>query len=445
MSSPDVDLGRWLPARRWFQGKDREIVAAHVVDGAALPSLARWLLLDVGYADGSSERYQLVLVPGDDASDATVSLDGHKWADATAAPFVLGEFARLAVEGGRIATNGGAAIVGTPRAVHDIPVGVRTLDGEQSNTSVILGEAAVLKLFRRVEAGVNPEVELTAALTDVGNADVPAQFGALHLSDDDQWALGVVSGFVSDGRDAWRCAVGDAAAVLTGHDPSAPDDRAFIGRLGDLGAAVARVHADLARALPCRDATTADVAGWVDGAHRQIARVLGRRAPSGIDAAAVHTAVDRAAAGIAHPGIVGRIHGDLHLGQVLDSRRGWQVLDFEGEPAKSLDERRAPGTPARDLAGMLRSFDYAAATGLRSVPDTGGAELPAALAAWRDAARKSFLAGYAAHAGTVDAALLAVFELDKAVYEIGYERANRPDWLGIPVGGVRRIVDRVTP
>ena len=457
MSADAQPLAAWLHAQRWFQGKDRTIDSVAIVDTATLLSLARWVLLEVRYDRGAPERYQLVLVDGDgDGADApSVALDGAVAADATTDPVVLGELARLAAHGGTMSTDGGQVIEGLPCAPIDVPADGRTLGVEQSNTSVVFGDACVLKLFRRLDAGVNPDIELTAALTVVGSADVPAQIGALTLrGDPEDTPLGVVSAFVADGRDAWRLAVADAADVL--RDPgTTPADRDLVRALGALGGATARVHAALADALPSRRATRHDVHGWVAEVHAQIDRVLGERPIEGIDAGALHGAVDTAAGRIDDPGVVSRIHGDLHLGQVLAGPDGWLLLDFEGEPAAPAEQRRAPGPPARDVAGMLRSFDYAAASGAREAPastvwssagtsEAGG--LPARLAVWRDAARDSYLAGYEAAAATrVDPALLALFELHKAVYEIAYERAYRPDWLAIPVGGVQRILDSVTP
>jgi 1,4-alpha-glucan branching enzyme len=404
-------LRAWLRGQRWFQGKDRKVEAVDVVDGATLLSLARWLLVDVRYAQGAPERYQLVLVPADAVDDTAVTpttavtLDDSAWMDATANPVVLGELARLAATGGALTTDRGGTVEGVPCAAAEIAADGRALGREQSNTSVVFGDSAVLKLFRRLDTGVNPDVELTAELTSVGSTDVPAQIGALTLRDPaGDIPLGVVSTFVAGGRDAWHMAVADAAAVL---------------------------HPDV---------------GYTSDDNRPI---------EGIDTAALRDVVDDAAAQVRDPGVVSRIHGDLHLGQVLDGADGWQLVDFEGEPAASAEQRRAPGSPTRDIAGMLRSFDYAAAEGARQVAEAVGPDptshdvapgaLPARLAAWRDTARASYIAGYEEAAGApVDAALLALFELHKSVYEIAYERAYRPDWLAIPVGGVQRILDRLT-
>jgi 1,4-alpha-glucan branching enzyme len=440
-----LDPIRWLQRQRWFQGKARTVASTHVADTAALGDGVRWLLLDVSYTKGTPERYQLVLLPAGTHTDVTaVQFDGGAWIDATASAERLRSLARLAADGGRVVTTAGTAINGAPSAPAAIPTDARMLGVEQSNTSVVFGDRALLKLFRRLEPGINPDVELTTALTAAGSRHVPPQIGAvLYGAGDTATALAVVSEFLPDARDAWRLAVDDAATALA-TSGTAPDQRPFVVRLADLGGAIAEMHSALASALPSANATTADVANWSATIRRQVDDVFDAPGPPlPVERTDVVEAIERAAAGITEPGVRSRTHGDLHLGQVVDSRRGWQVLDFEGEPARSIDERRVLTSPARDLAGMVRSFDYAAAAGLGD--DVASvADLPAALRAWRNAARDSFLTGYEDLAARpVDPALLTLFELEKAVYEIGYERANRPDWLHIPVGGVRRILDRL--
>jgi 1,4-alpha-glucan branching enzyme len=467
MSAEPREVIRWLQRRRWFQGKARTATAARVIDTAALDGGTRWMLLDVDYADAPTERYQLVLLPagGDDgvrasasepaggdhaALDATAGgdvlrLGGGTWVDAAASAHVLRPLALLAADGGTLPTAAGTAIDGATTAPCAVPAAGRMLGAEQSNTSVVFGEDVLLKLFRRLEPGINPEVELTNALTAAGSRHVPPQVGALvYRGDGVGTALGVVSEFLKDVREGWRLAVDDAVAATQapGGDLGA---RPFIARLADLGAAVADTHAILAEVLPSAPATDADVTVWADAVRRQAAELLDSPGPPlAIDRAAVAAAVDAAAAAVVAPGLRLRTHGDLHLGQVVDSSRGWQVLDFEGEPARPIDERRALLSPARDLAGMLRSFDYAAATGVWRAGGAIDDALPPVLLAWREAARESFLRGYDNRARQgVDDALLTLFELEKAIYEVEYERANRPDWLAIALGGVRRILDHV--
>ncbi|HSK96737.1 MAG TPA: hypothetical protein VK891_08990, partial [Euzebyales bacterium] len=443
MTSDALDPVPWLARQRWFQGKAREATATTVADSVAFDEL-HWMILEVDYATGPSEHYQLVLRPaaGRDGQTA-VSLAGSTWIDATAAPELLRPLALTAAGGGTLATAAGAAIEGDPVARHPVPAAARVLGVEQSNTSVVFGDAVLLKLFRKLEPGINPDVELTRALTAAGSTHVPPQIGALRITAGElRTELAVVSEFLPEAREGWRLAVDDAAAALSAPDQD-PTGRAFVTGLTDLGAAVAQTHAALAGALPSASATGDDVARWATTIHDEATAAFTGPAPAlPVHAPDVHAAIDHAAAAVTAPGLRSRIHGDLHLGQVVDSGRGWQLLDFEGEPARPLDERRALTSPVRDLAGMLRSFDYAAAAGLRRSGAAADERMPPVLVAWRDAARDRFLHGYEDRARQgVDAALLTLFELEKAIYEIGYERANRPDWLAIPVGGIRRILD----
>jgi maltokinase len=211
------------------------------------------------------------------------------------------------------------------------------------------------------------------------------------------------------------------------------------------------MHLVLRDALGAEEASFDDADGWSRSMETQARRVLDLAAARAPEAAATVLArreeIIRAFTGLAELGDLGvlvRAHGDLHLGQVLiDDADGWQLLDFEGEPARPLAERRLRQPPLRDVAGVLRSFDYAAAT--------AAIDPPPALAAWRDALRAAFLAGYrplAAAENLVPAeswdGLLAAFELDKAVYELGYELENRPHWVAIPAAGILRVLDAAT-
>jgi trehalose synthase-fused probable maltokinase len=260
----------------------------------------------------------------------------------------------------------------------------------------------------------------------------------------------VLSDFVQGGQEGWALATADVARSVAGgaHDP------ARVERFAALGRAIADMHGALSRTLGWREAMPDDVTHWVETMHRQLRTVLAtaeRRAPE--QAAPVLQRrddivdrIDRLSDDKA-TGPLTRIHGDLHLGQVLlDADGNWMLLDFEGEPAKSLQERRALNAPLRDVAGMLRSFDYAAAAG------SGGdlSAVPPVAEVWRDEVRQAFLSAYLDEAAQHDVlphdtavdAQLDAFELDKAVYELGYELANRPGWVPIPVGGITRVLDR---
>ncbi|HSK92096.1 MAG TPA: hypothetical protein VK875_12370, partial [Euzebyales bacterium] len=357
-----LDPIRWLHRQRWFQGKARTVTRTRVADTTTLGGSVRWLLLDVDYAGHPTERYQVVLVPAGTAGAATaVQIAGAAWVDAAGTADLLRPLAVLAAEGGSLATGSGATIDGDPTGPGTVPPSGRTLGVEQSNTSLVFGETVMLKLFRRIERGINPDIELTGVLTAAGSTHVPRQIGALtYGSDGAPAALGVLTEFVADAREGWQLAVRDAAAAFDGTG-TAPAARPFIARLADLGGAVADTHATLAATLPSGPATADDVAAWSAAVGHQIDAVLDDADGAlPVDRGALHRAREAATAGITTPGLCARAHGDLHLGQVIDSRRGWQLLDFEGEPARPLDERRALTSPARDLAGMIRSFDYAA-------------------------------------------------------------------------------------
>jgi len=443
-------LAAWLPVQRWFAGKARVLRTVGLADAAVLEREGTQMLdvlVDVHFGDEHVERYHVPLAePLPDTPEHLV-LDGTGLADATAVPPAAALLGELAVSAAEHPTDAGATIVGRPVDRTRLTLGApRRMAAEQSNTSVVFGTGYILKIFRRVELGVNPDVEVTRALTERGFTAVPRQHGAIELvGPGGSTALGVLSDFVAGGQEGWDLAVTDVARRA---DPSTS---LFLPTLTDLGAAIAGMHGALADAFGA-GRSAGDAAAWTATMRRQAEDVLATAARLAPGATApvlerreelLHRLGDLGPATAA--GAAVRIHGDLHLGQVLrDPAGGWKILDFEGEPVRSLAERRAPSAPLRDVAGMLRSFDYAAAAAGVAEP------LAPQAAAWRDAAREQFLTGYLA---TVDhqrllppesslRAQLAAFELDKAVYELGYELANRPTWVAIPVGGILRVLDR---
>ena len=310
----------------------------------------------------------------------------------------------------------------------------RRLSGEQSNTSIVAeiggGRRALVKVFRVVQDGENPDISTLAALTAGGSERTPALFGWLTGS----WPsadggrasgeLALMQDFVSGAEDGWELAVSAAAA---GED--------FTERAFALGAGTAQLHALLARVLPTRDAGEEDIARALDGNFRRL-EVTIAEVPDVEQLKPAITAVYEAAASAPLPRLQ-RIHGDLHLGQVLHSDgRGWQFIDFEGEPLRPLSERADPDATMRDVAGMLRSFDYVAGSLARREPPVDATE-------WAARAREAYLAGYASIAGDeleVYHQLLGAFELDKAVYEIAYEARHRPSWIPIPLAAVYRLL-----
>lgn len=315
----------------------------------------------------------------------------------------------------------------------------RVLSGEQSNTSVICdtaaGDQVIVKVFRVLHHGDNPDVTTQLALSAAGSTRVPSVYGALSSSwPDTGRSDGTASGhlafaqeFLPGLEDAWRVALRDAR-----------HGTAWDAQAAALGEALAEVHRTLATAMPTepadqarRDAAVATMHARLDAAAREAPTIEPH-----VDAV---RAVYQRAAEAPWPDLQ-RIHGDLHLGQVLAAPepRGWVFLDFEGEPLRPLAERTLPDVPLRDVAGMLRSFDYVAGSLAHDAEfvDAG---------VWAQAARDAFLDGYRRGTGedlAAHHALLDAFELDKAVYEVVYETRNRPDWAGIPLAAVARLAAR---
>ena len=323
---------------------------------------------------------------------------------------------------------------------------MRLLGAEQSNTSIVIDETAVLKVFRRLEAGDNPELEMVRFLTSRGFENVPALRGWYALEGELLDAtLGVAQELVHDGRDGWELVL-DMLAV----DP----DRA-LEDLGELGGVIGRMHTVFGSDITDPDFAPDDpgeegLALLTATIDEEIERVF-LDLPD--DSEAVEPIAGRGEEVrdrlqlMSHVVVGGKLirhHGDLHLGQTLRTggRDGrWFVLDFEGEPARPLIDRRRKRSPLRDVAGMLRSFAYASSASriLRDAPVPD---------AWEGAARERFLDGYFTEvdAGLLPASeagirqLLAIFELEKAVYELRYELNNRPDWVPIPVSGIARLL-----
>ena len=305
-----------------------------------------------------------------------------------------------------------------------IPAGLapRVLDAEQSNSSLVYGDAFILKIFRRVFPGTNPDLELPLALTREGCGRVPAPVAWFEATAPQPVTLGVLQPFLHGARDGWQLALG---ALAAGHD--------FVPEARALGRATAEVHIALAAALPTpalrRSQTRHLVAGMTERLEAA-AQAVPALVPyvSGLRAAfdAVAAVGDRASGWAAQ-----RVHGDLHLGQTLCGEDGfWSLIDFEGEPARPLPERRRPQPPVRDVAGMLRSFDYAA----RSHRPWN--------AEWAARCRAAYCEGYAQAAGSdprSEPELLRAYETDKAVYEVLYEARNRPDWLPVPMAAIQRL------
>ncbi|KUF16006.1 maltokinase N-terminal cap-like domain-containing protein [Streptomyces silvensis] len=447
LASLDPLLRGWLPRQRWFSGKGRpvtglEIAAAtELLPPGAEPGLLHLLVRVHQPLSGATpvadhehlapDCYQLLLgVRGELPPRLAPALIGHVTAGALAGHTVYEalldpRLATLLLE--RLRQPGRLGALRFTRADGaDIPSGLvpRPLGSEQSNSSLVYGDRLILKVFRRVVPGVNPDLELPLALARQGCGRVPppaawmtADGGAEPL------VLGVLQPYVAGAADGWELAL----QVLTKGEDFHAEARA-------LGRATAEVHAALATALPTVTLGRAQVELLARGMTERLEDAAHAVPALRPYAPALRTAYD-ALADLAAEGGTGlraqRVHGDLHLGQFLRSPSGeWTLIDFEGEPARPLPERRMPQPPARDVAGMLRSFDYASRSHRPWAPQ------------WAATCRAAYCTGYAETAGTdprTSPVLLRAHETDKAVYEALYEARHRPDWLPVPLAALGRL------
>jgi maltose alpha-D-glucosyltransferase/alpha-amylase len=506
--SPD-----WLNAQRWFRSKARDVTAIESFDSAAIfPETGPAVLMAiirVSYAEAGPEYYlmPLTLRPPPRSEDRVAILT------VTTASRELSLYEAMRDPGSAL------TLLGLIEAKGELQAGlghfrgqqtpafqrfagdtrtVRLLEGEQSNTSVVFGEEAVIKVFRKLEAGVNPDLEISRFLvTHTNFRAVPALMGSIEFIGP-AGATASVAGlfrYVANRGNAWTFAIKTLdrffnAASRNAADPYSAAGRAalrrmageFFGAAEALGRATGEMHLALASAgqdepdFVREPISLADAQHWVEGSQRDadaILEELGRRLnslpgafPGGIhnqlgamlrDAPDIRQSFEDlrllATAGVEKI----RIHGDYHLGQILRATdpeavgSEWIILDFEGEPARPLSERRAKVSPMRDVAGMLRSFDYAVQVAIRnhgtddfivrnSLHVWGGLWLETARTAFLDSYRSTVAgAGLAPDAVEPFNAILGAFELDKAIYELGYEMNNRPDWLWVPLHGILAI------
>ena len=438
-------LPGWLPQQRWYGGKGTAVTAVRVDSETRLPGEAdvRLALLEVDGADGSTERYQLLVgrrtgqlehrlehaVIGE--VDGALAYDAVHDHDAMAA--LLGLLSR----GGEL-----GPLVFTVDGEVDPTLTSRVLAGEQSNTSVVFGDAVILKLFRRLQPGANPDIEVTSALAHAGSTHVARPLAWLEGDvGGERTSLGLLQVFLKGASDGWAMATASVRDLFAEADLHADEVGGdFASEAERLGVATAEVHAIMATALPSREAGPEEYAGTAAQLRERLDAALAVVPELAPYAEPLRTAYDQVGQRTA-PVRVQRVHGDYHLGQVLRTQEGWVLLDFEGEPARPLAERRALMSPLRDVAGMLRSFDYAARHLLAE--RHGDQQLAYRATEWAERNRQAFCDGYARAAGSDprdESVLLRAFELDKAVYEVVYEARNRPAWLAIPLGSIDRLV-----
>jgi maltokinase len=444
-------LQEWVVAQRWFGAKGRNLSGLDVLQAVPLRDDEPLLVLAMMAAKFPTGTHDLYQVPigvrhVDEGWDKGVIAEVGNWTiyDGLTDPELARELlARMRDES--VARAGGSTLHfkwadGAPAPEGDVrPMGV-----EQSNSSMVFGDALVLKSFRRLEPGVNPELELLRFLAGHGFEHIAPLAGWYSYEGRlVESTLGILQQYLAGARDGWALAVEE-----DGEDP----DR-LVEQLEDLGVVTGRMHSvlgsDAADPAFAPDEPSDDGLALVTASvDEEIERIFKNLPP---DDEAIAPIAGRSQdvrerlgqlSRIAVGGRMIRTHGDYHLGQVMLTERGWVVLDFEGEPARTLPERRQKRSPLRDVAGMLRSFAYVAEAGeilgTRDMPED-----------WEERARAAFLEGYFRE---VDSnllppgqestnKLLSVFELEKAVYELNYEINNRPDWVGIPVKSIARLLE----
>jgi maltokinase len=448
-------LGSWIEDRRWYSSKSRHINAIDIDEIARIadqPPLVL-LLVETRFASGSHELYQLPLafLPSRDAGDRTVvgAAEDLVAVDAVADPELIRDLLRRIEENFSLDTEEGQfRFRRVPEAgslASEAPA--RPMGVEQSNSSIVFGDETVLKVFRRLEPGINPELELLQFLTAHEYPNIAPLLGWYEYEGRSfEATLGVAQRFYPDATGGWELALDRIGAETEG----------LLTDLGRLGTVTAQLHNALASdandpAFSPEEPSTESLSLLTATIDEDIERIFVRLPDDERLQAIAGRGQDvrERIAARTHIGLGGRsirTHGDFHLGQTLHlsdpTHPEWLIIDFEGEPARPLYERRQKRSPLRDVAGMLRSFAYAASAvevmrGQPAPPD------------FEDRARRVFLEGYFS---SIDPALLpageaailnllSIFELEKAIYELSYELDNRPDWLPIPVAGIARLLE----
>ena len=504
-------LPAYLPTQRWFAGKGQQIDRATVSTGVELPGPdSGWLLvfLDVVFQEGESHRYflPLALTWEEEGTEVRAALlpctlakarrgrrEGAIYEAAADHAFAIalvqamGEERQFTAAGGRVSFERTDAFGNT--ALPQAPM-VRRIGGEQSNSSILIDEYGVLKLYRRLAHGIHPEIEMARFLTDAARfPNTPPLLGAFRFFAEEggEAALGVLFAYLRNQGSAWSQALNyltrylDEALLMTPREvrpsePATPEASAhplYLDLAGQLGQRTAELHRALCPevavdvAFTPEPITAQDLARWRDHAADAARACLGTLArqrdslPPPAQVLAERLLEQR-------KGVLGRFtelmpaavdamktrfHGDYHLGQVLAVQNDFSIIDFEGEPLRSIDERRQKSSPLRDVAGMLRSYAYASATAVRQMGEIQPAALPVLqerAEEWRRQVTDAFMTRYRTSMVGVRSmpadpaivqALLDFFTLEKALYEVDYELAQRPAWVAIPLAAVLGIVD----
>ena len=450
-------LRGWLPEQRWYAGKGDELSGVRVVAAEQLPTATatpdapgapdaelHHVLVETT-TSAATDRYQMIVGLRSELPDQLAHAvigelpDGRTAYEAVWDNDLTPTVIRLLAEE---ATVGPLSWHRAAGAEIDPTAPSRVMGAEQSNTSLVYGNSAICKLFRRVAPGRNPDLELTLALTEAGSPHVAPVLGWVQADlDGQETTLAMVQRFLSSGSEGWALATASVRDLFAEGDLHASEVGGdFAGESERLGLATAQVHADLARVLPSGTAPAEESQATAQQMKDRLEAALAVVPQLAPFADRLRAAYDEVAQ-LTTPVAVQRVHGDYHLGQVLRVESGWVLLDFEGEPARPLAERVVLMSPLRDVAGMLRSYDYAARQLLAE--HHGEQQLAYRATEWAERNRSAFCDGYAQGSGRdprEESVLLRAFELDKAVYEVVYEARHRPSWLPIPLGSVERLV-----
>jgi maltose alpha-D-glucosyltransferase / alpha-amylase len=505
-------LPAYLPNQRWFAGKDRRITQTTVASVVELPGAGgrSWMLttVEVAFRDGEQQRYFLPLAitweeEGSELRNAVLPCtlavarrgrrEGALYEATADQDFALALVQAMGGEKELTGPRGRARFERTAayaQAVLPEKPDVRRLGGEQSNSSILIDEYGVLKIYRRLTSGIQPEIEMARFLTEVAHfPHAPPLLGAFHFVDDagPETALGVLFAYIRNQGSAWSQSLNyltrhlDEALLMAPHDarpsePPTPEALAhplYLELAAQLGRRTAELHRALCPDVPVEEAfrpepiAAEDLARWRDRATEAARAMLDNlaRRRDGLPAPAQALAdrllerrdrLPERIASLLPPDIDAaktRFHSDYHLGQVLAVQNDFFIIDFEGEPLRPIAERRQKSSPLRDVAGMLRSYAYAAATAVRQMAEIQPAALPVLqdrAEEWRRQVSDAFLVRYRAEMAGVRSmpadpataqALLDFFTLEKAIYEVDYELANRPAWVTIPLAGVVSLLE----
>ncbi len=429
-------LPSWLSQQRWVSKSGNALDSVSVEQAAILKKRSDVMLVSLLVALGDGTRYHvLVGLRGERNVSQELSLLPHS---------VIG-----AVEAGGASVVAYDALADPDLACELLDVvsqgklnarDIHLIDAEQSNTSVVFDNKYIVKFFRRLSAGRNPDVEVTAALTKVQYPHIAL---VLAVWERDGFDLAVCQPFLPGGHEGWALAL-DAAREAVSREQSGVT-RDFAKESYALGEMTAGLHLAMAECFAPRAFDSKLLVSSLQASVRNLDAEL---------VPGLERLIDRLeSCDTSKLGKATRTHGDYHLGQTLRNAKGWHMFDFEGEPARPLEERVRPTSPYKDVTGMLRSFHYAAASALRELPESEQVHARSLADEWEHANRSAFLEGYHAVDGvdtllpessTDRETLRDAFEAEKTIYELAYERAYRPDWVAIPQDGLRRLFHAAT-